>query len=102
MEATYKRLQIENSIFREHLLQESLGNNYDCEFMEILVHILDKHASRKKKYVRGKYLPEVQTSRSSRPKVFCKKGFLKDFANFPGKHLFQRLFFNKAPGLQLY
>ena len=45
MEATYKRLQIENSIFREHLFQESLGNNYNFEFMEILVHILDKHAS---------------------------------------------------------
>ena len=26
-------------------------------------------------------------NRSSRPKVFCKKGVLKNFANFTGKHL---------------
>ena len=31
--------------------------------------------------------------RSSRPEVFCKKGVLKDFAKFTGKHLCQRLFF---------
>ena len=34
-------------------------------------------------------------SRSSRPKVFCKKGVLRNFAKFTGKHLCQRLFFNK-------
>ena len=33
--------------------------------------------------------------RSSRPDVFCKKGVLKSFAKFTGKHLCQRLFFNK-------
>ena len=33
--------------------------------------------------------------RSSCPEVFCKKGALRDFAKFTGKHLCQSLFFNK-------
>ena len=35
-------------------------------------------------------------TRSSRPEVFCKKGVLKSFAKFTGKHLCQGLFFNKV------
>ena len=30
-----------------------------------------------------------------------KKGFLKNFAKFPGKHLCQSLFFNRVAGLRL-
>ena len=41
-------------------------------------------------------------SRSSRPEVFCKKDILTNFAKFTGKHLCQRLFFNKVAGLQFY
>ena len=33
------------------------------------------------------------------PEVFCKKGFLRNFANFTGNHLCQSFFFNKIPGL---
>ena len=38
--------------------------------------------------------------RSSRPEVFCKKGVLRNFTKFSGKHLCQRLFFffNKVAG----
>ena len=36
--------------------------------------------------------------RSSRPEVFYKKGILRNFAKFTGKHLCQRLFFNKVSG----
>ena len=36
--------------------------------------------------------------RSSRPEVFCKKGVLKNFAKFTGKHLCQSLFFDKVAG----
>ena len=36
--------------------------------------------------------------RSSRPELFCKKGVLRNFAKFTGKHLCQRLFFNKVAG----
>ena len=34
-------------------------------------------------------------SRSSRAEVFCKKGFLRNFAKFTGKHLCQSFFLNK-------
>ena len=37
--------------------------------------------------------------RSSRPKVFCKKRVLRNFAKFTGKRLCQSLFFNKVAGL---
>ena len=37
--------------------------------------------------------------RSSRPEVFCKKGVLRNFTKFTGKHLCQSLFFNKVAGL---
>ena len=38
--------------------------------------------------------------RSSRLNVFCKKGVLRNFAKFTGKHLCQSLFFNKVAGLR--
>ena len=38
--------------------------------------------------------------RSSSPEVFCKKGFLKNFAKITGKHLCKSLFFNKVAGLR--
>ena len=37
--------------------------------------------------------------RSSRPEVFHKKGVLRNFAKFTGKHLSQSLFLNKFAGL---
>ena len=36
--------------------------------------------------------------RSTRPEVFCKKGVLKNFTKFSGKHLSQSLFFNIVAG----
>ena len=36
--------------------------------------------------------------RSSRPEVFCKKGVLRNFVKFTGKHMCQSLFFNKVAG----
>ena len=36
-----------------------------------------------------------------RPEVFYKKGVLKNFVKFTGKHLCQSLFFNKIAGLKL-
>ena len=48
----------------------------------------------------------ILKSGSNRPEVFCKKGVLRNFTKFTGKHLCQRLFFNKVAGpgsgLQLY
>ena len=37
---------------------------------------------------------------SSRPEVLCKKGVLRNFTKFTGKHLCQSLFFNKVAGLR--
>ena len=42
---------------------------------------------------------EYTNVRSSRPEVFCKKGVLRNFTKFTGKHLCQSLFFNKVAGL---
>ena len=42
------------------------------------------------------------TNRSSRPEVFCKKGVLRNFAKFTGKHLCQSLFFNKVAGFSAF
>ena len=39
--------------------------------------------------------------RSSHPEVFCKKGVLRNFAKFTGKHLCQSLSFNKVADLWL-
>ena len=39
-------------------------------------------------------------SGSNCPEVFCKKGVLRHFANFIGKHPCHRLFFNKVAGLK--
>ena len=37
--------------------------------------------------------------RSSCPGVFCKKGVVRNFAKFTGKHPYQRFFFNKVADL---
>ena len=42
----------------------------------------------------------MKFSRSSRPEVFCEKDVLRNFEKFTGKHLCQRLFFNKVAGLR--
>ena len=39
--------------------------------------------------------------KSSRLEVFCKKGVIRNFAKFTGKHLCQSLFFNKVASLDL-
>ena len=44
----------------------------------------------------------IKKLRSSHLDVFCKKGILRNFAKFSGKHLCQSLFLNKVAGLQLY
>ena len=42
--------------------------------------------------------PEAVSQRFSVKKVFCKKGVLRYFAKFIGKHLCQRFVFNKVAG----
>ena len=45
----------------------------------------------------GKFM--VMWKEGTPPVVFCKKGVLRNFAKFTGKHLCQSLFFNKVAGL---
>ena len=52
------------------------------------------------KYQQSNLLTRFSQFRSSRPEVFYKKGVLRNFANFTGKHLRQALFFNKIAGLR--
>ena len=42
----------------------------------------------------------VQYVQKQPPQLFFKKGVLKNFANFTGKHLCWSLFFNKVAGLR--
>ena len=46
-----------------------------------------------------KSLPEYIICRSSSPEVFFKKGVLRNFVKFTGKHLCQIFSFNKVAGL---
>ena len=46
------------------------------------------------------YSEPCQTSRSSHRRCSVKKGVLRNFAKFTGKHLCQRLFFDKVAGLR--
>ena len=44
----------------------------------------------------------MKIARSSRPKVFCKKGVLRNFTKFTGKHLCLSLFLNKVAGKNIF
>ena len=43
-----------------------------------------------------KWIKYLLVFRRSRPDVFCKKGVLRNFAKFIGKHLCRSLYFNKV------
>ena len=42
---------------------------------------------------------QLTAFKNSHPEVFCKKGVLRNFTKFTGKHLCQNLFFNKVAWL---
>ena len=43
----------------------------------------------------------LSNRRTQPPEVFYKKGVLKSFVKFTGKHLYHSLFFDKVAGLRL-
>ena len=43
---------------------------------------------------------KVNIAGSTCPDVFCKRGILRNFTKFTGKHLYQSLFLNKVAGLR--
>ena len=79
-------------------------DNYADDVASIHLANMEKHikagniiywGKKKKKYSGGS-----SSSRRSRPEVFCKKSVLINFAKFTGKHLFQKLFFDKVECLR--
>ena len=79
-----------NLTFRSSLSETSLSKNRS------------DYSKRKYRKLRNYYPSLFRKSRkfrSSRLKVFCKKGALKNFAKFTEKHLRQSLFFKKVAGL---
>ena len=53
---------------------------------------------------RRKENSRIKSGQKQPPEVFSRKGILRNFAKFTGKHLYQRLrlFFNKVAGLGLW
>ena len=47
------------------------------------------------------YMKDVSNFRSSHWSCYLRKGVLRNFAKFTGKHLCQSLFFNKVAGVRL-
>ena len=65
------------------------------------VAFMNSHKQTGLKKLLNPFLPNVPfLLRSTRLDVFCKKGVLKNFVKFTGKHLYQSLFFNKVAGLK--
>ena len=73
------------SVFYAYLYNDN--NNFRC------LHKVRKHMT---DYTLLLY--RCHQVRSSHLEVFCKKGALRNFTKFTGKHLCQRLFFNKVAG----
>ena len=81
------------------------GNNeihiYDSLLIKIdnkSMHVTTKMLKYEDEVFLTKTVPVQKQSTSSRPEVFCKKGVLRNFAKFTGRHLCQGLFFNKVAG----
>ena len=69
------------------VLEESIITFESPQILHLMSHFSFSHIS-------------VNNRSSSRPEVFCKKGILRNFAKFTGKHLCRTLFFNIVAGLR--
>ena len=61
---------------------------------------LNTPLSHKRYYYNTDVCKDPSDYRSSRPKVFYRKGVLRNFAKFAEKHQCPSLFFNKVAGLR--
>ena len=61
-----------------------------CRRRKFPIYISGKHAIR-----HSTCFIVTKKKTSSRPEMFCRKGVLRNFAKFSGKHLCQSLFFNR-------
>ena len=104
-----------NTFLTEHLwanvsittIKKSLSFFSECFLIrfsnktKIIYYSLPKQMSRKNRNVNSNnHLIEISVAGLSKqpPEVFYKKGVLRNFSKFTGKHLYQSLFFNKVAG----
>ena len=74
------------------------------------VYLKNKNTKKEKTYIanrkcicnlgRENFVYQLKNNRSSHRRCSVEKGVLRNFAKFTGKHLCQRLFFNKVAGLR--
>ena len=81
--------------FTGHELVVCYEKHFRIKFLDETVYRINSEQIFAFRKLRG-----VEINRSSRPEVFCKKGVLRNFTKFTGKHLCQSLFFNKVAGLK--
>ena len=76
------------------LIRES--HNF-CYYVKLLTKTILCFSSNVAKFLRTPFSQNTSgrllLSKSSRPEVFCKKGFLRNFTKFTGKHPWKSLFF---------
>ena len=73
------------------------------QFLWAPINDTKKHLDPALHYLRNKSLHQkcqLLTVQKQPPEVFCKKGVLRNFAKFTGKHLCQSLSFNNIAGLR--
>ena len=80
------------------------GNKWRNSYIVIFCSVYSKNLklySIKDLILQVKCIKYLLIFRGGGPEVFCKKGVLRNFAKFMGKHLRQSLYFNKVAGLTL-
>ena len=84
-------------IMTQKLTHANLSQKYKLSKRADLTRVFEEGVQNKNRCdCTHKYQIKLKKLRSSDPEVFCKKGVLRNFAKFTGKHLCQRLFLNKV------
>ena len=102
------RKQIASSLSSQLIVLLFLRNShlqrdiYQTFFRQYFCELLENSCSPSKKHLwRSFILVMLQAFTEASTRVLCRKGIIrKALAKFPGKHLFQRLYFNKIASLK--
>ena len=87
--------KVDSVLVKFYIKNGTLAQAFSCEFAKFLrTPFLKNTSGRLPLYVKENTCSSQPIYRSSRPEVFCKKGVLRNFAKFKGKHLRQSPFFN--------
>ena len=87
---------------REEILKEihKLSNNKASQHSDIPTKIIKSNSDIFSDFLYVSIKSLIKLSRSSHRRCSVRKGVLRNFAKFTGKHLCQRFFFNKVAGLR--